>query len=63
MSETLVADVADVLAKTGLPPQGLTLEITESVAIADTGRVRTVLRQSRGLRSIVPSSRGLGHRK
>jgi EAL domain-containing protein (putative c-di-GMP-specific phosphodiesterase class I) len=48
-ADTLVTDVADVLASTGLPPEGLALEITESVAIADTERVRTVLRQLRGL--------------
>ena len=35
-SETIVADVQDALANSGLPPSSLILEITESVMLADT---------------------------
>jgi diguanylate cyclase (GGDEF)-like protein/PAS domain S-box-containing protein len=35
-SETIVADVRDALATSGLPPSALILEITESVMLADT---------------------------
>jgi len=35
-SETIVADVRDALADSGLPPSALILEITESVMLADT---------------------------
>ena len=39
----LVRQVSDVLRDTGLAPSGLRLEITESVAMADAERARTVL--------------------
>jgi len=39
----LVRQVSDVLRETGLAPSGLRLEITESVAMADAERARTVL--------------------
>ncbi len=35
-SETIVADVAEALRSSGLPPSSLVLEITESVTMADT---------------------------
>jgi EAL domain-containing protein (putative c-di-GMP-specific phosphodiesterase class I) len=35
-SETIVADVQEALASSGLPPSSLVLEITESVMLADT---------------------------
>jgi len=35
-SETIVADVAEALESSGLPPSSLVLEITESVTMADT---------------------------
>jgi EAL domain-containing protein (putative c-di-GMP-specific phosphodiesterase class I) len=35
-AETIVDDVRDALASSGLPPSSLVLEITESVMMADT---------------------------
>ena len=45
----LVADVADVLRDTGLAPQRLTLEITESVLVADPDAAAAVLGQLKAL--------------
>lgn len=49
---TLVADVTHALAASGLPPQRLELEITESTMIKDPTRVLSVLHtlRSRGVR-------------
>ena len=48
-SDTLVPQVIEVLEATGFPARGLRLEITESVAMADADRVRSVLTQLRAL--------------
>jgi diguanylate cyclase (GGDEF)-like protein len=48
-SESLVASVTDVLRVTELPARALRLEITESVAISDPARVRSVLKELRAL--------------
>jgi EAL domain-containing protein (putative c-di-GMP-specific phosphodiesterase class I) len=45
----LVADVARVLAETGLEPQRLKLEITESLVLEGSNEVIGVLRELRGL--------------
>jgi diguanylate cyclase (GGDEF)-like protein len=41
--QDLVRQVSEILRDTGLEPRGLRLEITESVAMADAERARTVL--------------------
>ena len=48
-SESLVPLVTEVLEATGFPARGLRLEITESVAISDPDRVRSVLEELRTL--------------
>ena len=48
-SDSLVQTVRDVLAATGFPARALRLEITESVAISDADRVRSVLKQLRAM--------------
>ena len=48
-SDSLVPAVTEVLRATGFPARGLRLEITESVAISDAERVRSVLKQLRAL--------------
>jgi diguanylate cyclase (GGDEF)-like protein len=48
-SESLVASVTEVLRATELPARALRLEITESVAISDPDRVRSVLGELRAL--------------
>ena len=48
-SPDLVARVARVLTETGFRAAGLRLEVTESVAIADATRVRTMLQDLRTL--------------
>jgi diguanylate cyclase (GGDEF)-like protein len=48
-SPDLVARVARVLSETGLRAAALRLEVTESVAVADPGRVRTMLQDLRTL--------------
>ena len=48
-SDSLVPGVTEVLQATGFPARGLRLEITESVAISDAERVRSVLKQLRAL--------------
>ena len=48
-SHDLVTRVADVLATTGLPAGALRLEVTESVAVSDAARVRTILQELRAL--------------
>ena len=48
-SESLVPLVIDVLRVTELPARALRLEITESVAISDAERVRSVLKELRAL--------------
>jgi predicted signal transduction protein with EAL and GGDEF domain len=45
----LVERVADVLTTTGLPASALRLEVTESVAVSDAARVRTILQDLRTL--------------
>jgi EAL domain-containing protein (putative c-di-GMP-specific phosphodiesterase class I) len=45
----LVADLARTLAATGLSPQDLTLEITESVTIADVEVAVATMREMKGL--------------
>ncbi|MCA1666042.1 MAG: GGDEF domain-containing phosphodiesterase, partial [Thermomicrobia bacterium] len=45
----LAARVAAVLVETGIPPDSLHLEITESALVADTARARTTLTQLRDL--------------
>ena len=45
-SDSLVPRVIDVLRSTGFPARGLRLEITESVAISDADRVRSVLKRA-----------------
>ncbi len=44
-----VATVGDVLARTGLSPERLELEVTEGVMIDDTGRAKAVLRALKAL--------------
>ena len=48
-SDALVPLVTEVLRATGFPARALKLEITESVAISDADRVRSVLRELRAL--------------
>lgn len=48
-SHGLVARVADALDATGFPAEALRLEVTESAAISDADRVRTVLQDLRAL--------------
>ncbi len=48
-SKSLVPLVTEVLRATGFPTRGLRLEITESVAISDADRVRSVLKELRAL--------------
>jgi EAL domain-containing protein (putative c-di-GMP-specific phosphodiesterase class I)/GGDEF domain-containing protein len=48
-SPTLVPRVAAVLSSTGFPAGALRLEVTETVAIADPDRVRSVLTELRSL--------------
>lgn len=48
-SPDLVARVARVLTETGMPAGALRLEVTESVAVADATRVRTMLQDLRTL--------------
>ena len=45
----IVRQVADVLEETGLDPHNLRLEITESVAMADAERARTILIELKAL--------------
>jgi len=47
-SQSLVLDVVNALAASGLPPQRLELEITESVLLRDTAHALTVLHDLRG---------------
>jgi EAL domain-containing protein (putative c-di-GMP-specific phosphodiesterase class I) len=48
-SDSLVQTVSDVLAATGFPARALRLEITESVAVSDADRVRSVLKELRAM--------------
>ena len=47
--EDLVEQVRDILSDTGLPPNCLHLEITESVVMGDTGRALDILERLRNL--------------
>jgi diguanylate cyclase (GGDEF)-like protein len=47
--EDIVATVAAALAESGLPPANLELELTEGVAIAESGRAERVLHELKGL--------------
>ena len=49
-SPQLVEDVTDALAQSGLDPTALTLEITESMLLAKTGKTLTTLNALKGLR-------------
>lgn len=61
-SLTLVDMVSNVLARTGLPPQRLTLEVTETALLQDNFRTREVLRtlKCRGI-SIAMDDFGTGY--
>jgi len=48
-SDSLVAQVENALRISGLPASALRLEVTESIAISDPDRVRTVLKALRAL--------------
>ncbi|MBI1397132.1 MAG: EAL domain-containing protein [Betaproteobacteria bacterium] len=48
-SERLVAAVVQILGETGFDPSRLELEITESVLMDESGRVRTALQQFKGM--------------
>ncbi len=48
-SDSLVALVKDALRNSGFPARALRLEVTESIAISDPDRVRTVLKELRAL--------------
>jgi len=48
-TENLAQDIAQVLAKTGLPPQALELEVTESMAMDDVDRSIRILREIKAL--------------
>jgi diguanylate cyclase (GGDEF)-like protein/PAS domain S-box-containing protein len=41
--ETLLTDIEDILRQSGLPADGLELEITENIALSDDGRARASL--------------------
>ncbi|HSO56488.1 MAG TPA: EAL domain-containing protein, partial [Actinomycetes bacterium] len=47
--EQVVDDVAQALAESGLPPQSLVLEMTESILLDDSETVLDILRQLKGL--------------
>ena len=48
-SKAFVKSVAEALSESGLPPQALELELTESILVKDTERVTAMLRELKGL--------------
>jgi diguanylate cyclase (GGDEF)-like protein len=49
LDETLAGDVRGVLERSGLPPDGLVIELTESALITDVARVRAQLVELRSM--------------
>jgi EAL domain-containing protein (putative c-di-GMP-specific phosphodiesterase class I) len=58
----VVADVADALRGSGLPPSSLVLEMTESVLMDDNERVLTILRQTTSAPATPRSATSTGSR-